>query len=491
MKTPRTESHHGSEISDSDTDLTSAMGSSAYRKAARTFRAIAKSSQNTKSSADTSKAVGGSVFQSYTISRENSFSPDYEECDYFARHENKLKEDPDISDDSGTGRSTGLSGLGSLSSSAPKEELAREMLKQATRNSFRSSHSHTGTEPSAVTSAVPSSQSESSSAEVVSVQTVGQLRRPSLQLTTSLLQSTPLGQVPGRPSAGLGGHPGLGIIPGRSISTSSLHHNDERELEDPTTSRLHQGDLADYDETESLDSITFTRPTISQAGLTGHPQLGTVPSLTGHPQLGTVPSLTGHPQIGIVPGQDRTQDFDQLSSWSSRDDFSFEEEFNISSSERGEKIKGDSGVISGDYSDVFKNPDVDTLSDGGFADMAVYPGIRLGSEVPSDPLSVELETTLKHLNPAEVERRRKLMGRNYRLVDPKFKDYLMNRYSFLVMTLALKDLGLLVLSLVARTSLETFLMGWRLLNQNPWSPLPGRGTLTVLWPSEAGGCQTS
>ena len=372
MKTPRTESHHGSEISDSDTDLTSAMGSSAYRKAARTFRAIAKSSQNTKSSADTSKAVGGSVFQSYTISRENSFSPDYEECDYFARHENKLKEDPDISDDSGTGRSTGLSGLGSLSSSAPKEELAREMLKQATRNSFRSSHSHTGTEPSAVTSAVPSSQSESSSAEVVSVQTVGQLRRPSLQLTTSLLQSTPLGQVPGRPSAGLGGHPGLGIIPGRSISTSSLHHNDERELEDPTTSRLHQGDLADYDETESLDSITFTRPTISQAGL------------TGHPQLGTVPSLTGHPQIGIVPGQDRTQDFDQLSSWSSRDDFSFEEEFNISSSERGEKIKGDSGVISGDYSDVFKNPDVDTLSDGGFADMAVYPGIRLGSEVPSD-----------------------------------------------------------------------------------------------------------
>merc|ERR1719471_1626877 len=48
--------------------------------------------------------------------------------------------------------------------------------------------------------------------------------------------------------------------------------------------------------------------------------------------------------------------------------------------------------------------------------MAAYPGIRLpavAERMTSDPLSLELEATLKHLNPAEVERRRKLMGRNY------------------------------------------------------------------------------
>ena len=472
------------------------MGSSAYRKVARTFRAIAKNSQSTKASLDTSKATGGSLFQSYTISRENSFSPDYEDFDCFVRAENKLKDDPDISDDSGTGRSTGL---GSLSSSAPREELAREMLRQATsnatRNSFRSSQ--TGLESSPVSSAVTSVET-SGVPEVIEVQTVGQLRRPSLQLSAALLQSTPLGEVPGRggPSAGSGGHPGLGIVPGQPVSSLSLsaHHTagadyDETEpLESLTNTSRQQGNFSgDFDETESLDSLTFTRPRTSQTGLGqatltmgslsatnslaghhqlgtvpslsgqlgtvpslsgqlgtvpslgGHPQfgtvpslsgqLGTVPSLTGHPQLGTVPSLTGqlgtvpsltgHSQLGTVPGQGlrgRTLDFDQLSSWSSRDDFSLEEEFNISSSDRGENFKGDSGVISGEYSDVFRNPDIDTLSDGGFADMAAYPGIRLGSEVPSDPLSIELEDTLKHLNPAEVERRRQLMGRNYRCV---------------------------------------------------------------------------
>ena len=62
--------------------------------------------------------------------------------------------------------------------------------------------------------------------------------------------------------------------------------------------------------------------------------------------------------------------------------------------------------------------DIDALSDGGLADMGTYPGIRLaehGARLASDPLSVELESALKHLNPAEVERRRQLMGRNYRL----------------------------------------------------------------------------
>jgi len=141
-KSSKQDSKFESEVSDSDTDLTSAMGSSAYRKAARTYRAIAKASSGQKkigSSSDTSKAVSGSIFQSYTISRENSFSPDFEEIEFPSTAEKRLNEDAEVSDDSGTGRSTGLSFPGSLSSSAPKEELARELLRQATKNASRSS----------------------------------------------------------------------------------------------------------------------------------------------------------------------------------------------------------------------------------------------------------------------------------------------------------------------------------------------------------------
>ena len=120
-----------------------------------------------------------------------------------------------------------------------------------------------------------------------------------------------------------------------------------------------------------------------------------------------------------------------VDTWS-QDDFSFDEDFNMIqdipdqrvSINKGEKSKySDSGVISGDYSDdpSFRRNvdhlDIDALSDGGFTDMAAYPGIRLpavAERMTSDPLSVELESTLKHLNPAEVERRRKLMGRDFR-----------------------------------------------------------------------------
>ena len=195
------------------------MGSSAYRKASRTLRAIARSSTGSGkpvlgpgSSADTSLAAGESLFQSYTISRENSFSPDCEDFEFFARQENKLRDDPDVSDDSGTGRSTGL---GSLSSSAPREEVAREMLRLATRNSrTRSSHRNSVSAASAsATTDLNSSQStvasrasepevrgsRSGPVEVVEVQTVGQLKPPTFQLSSTLLQSTPLGQVPGQP----------------------------------------------------------------------------------------------------------------------------------------------------------------------------------------------------------------------------------------------------------------------------------------------------
>merc|ERR1719402_2038867 len=54
------------------------------------------------------------------------------------------------------------------------------------------------------------------------------------------------------------------------------------------------------------------------------------------------------------------------------------------------------------------------MSDGGFSDIGNYPGIRLlETKHSSEPLGLELEAALKHLNPEEVERRRKLIGRNY------------------------------------------------------------------------------
>ena len=84
----------------------------------------------------------------------------------------------------------------------------------------------------------------------------------------------------------------------------------------------------------------------------------------------------------------------------------------------------DSGVMSGEYtSDAGGSrvrldtelPDIDAMSDGGFSDIGNYPGIRLPeTKHSSEPLGLELEAALKHLNPEDVERRRKLIGRNYR-----------------------------------------------------------------------------
>ena len=82
----------------------------------------------------------------------------------------------------------------------------------------------------------------------------------------------------------------------------------------------------------------------------------------------------------------------------------------------------DSGVMSGDYSEelgsssqrIDQTIDIDAMSDGGFSDFGNYPGIRVSSKESSEPLSFEVESALRHLNPADVERRRKLMGRNYR-----------------------------------------------------------------------------
>jgi len=590
-KSSKQDSKIESEISDSDNDLTSAMGSSAYRKAARTYRAIAKASSGQKpvpSSSDTSKAVGGSIFQSYTISRENSFSPDFEDFEYPVKVEKKLNEDPEVSDDSGTGRSTGLSLPGSLSSSAPKEELARELLRHATKNALRSSHGASETSnvissksqisTSSISEELPlsaeigslsrrRSRKTSENLEVIEVQTMGVLKPPSFHLSSSLLQSTPLGSVPGKnglvqgaqslgslpttpghqgpasltdqgymrsqsgaqtPSSG--GHPTLGIIPGRTFTGLKAPENvhragsdfDETEpLGRLTTTNLmgHPGlgailgqeaaypadwrddkdetescdnyplsysrHAMDFDKTETMGCLTNTTSSLmgsqgmpsSGPHSLGHPGLGSIPGSGGHPGLGSIPgghpglgSITGsisggHPSLGSIPGghpglgsipgghpglgtmsvtsalsarsNPNTMGLDLNTSWSSQD--LNMEEFNNSSdliqqessvnrfsnykSLKGEPSKSsDSGVISGDYSEdslIRKNSsrfdvDIDAMSDGGFSEMGTYPGIRLASDKePTDPLSLELESALKHLNPAEVERRRKLMGRNY------------------------------------------------------------------------------
>jgi len=312
-----------SEVSDSDNDLTAAMGSSAYRKAARTYRAIAKASSGKKgdSSSDTSKAVGGSIFQSYTISRENSFSPEFEDFEYPVKAD-KSKDDPEVSDDSGTGRSTGLS----LSSSAPKEELARELLRHATQNAHKSSHGTTDPSNAILSkSQIPNpnmseelpttlatnklqrkrSRKNSENVEVIEVQTMGVLQPPSFHLSSSLLQSTPLGSVPGRnglvqgaqshgslpttpghqaaatrTQSGMqtpsGGHPSLGVIPGRTFTG---------ELRVPES--LHRAG-SDFDETEPLGQLTTTN-------LTGHPELGGVPGYDWREDMGETQSCQSNP----------------------------------------------------------------------------------------------------------------------------------------------------------------------------------------------------
>jgi len=578
-KSSKYDSKIESEVSDSDTDLTSAMGSSAYRKAARTYRAIAKSSAMQKqgqSSSDTSKAVGASIFQSYTISRENSFSPEFEDFEYPVKVEKKFNDDPEVSDDSGHGRSTRLSKTGSLSSTAPNEELARELLRQATKNAVRTSQEPVETsniisaKSLVCTSTISGnfsltgetgkarSRNTSEGPEIIEVQTIGVLRAPSFQLSSSLLQSTPLGSVPGKneivpgglklgslpstpghqgptglsnlghirsqsgtqtPSArSIGGHPTLGIIPGKTFSELKAPENIHRAGSDfdeteplgqltMTNLRGHPGlgaipgqqtswsgdwredkdetesckdapmsygmQSMDFDESEPLGSLTKTTSSLGNMDNTGLRSSG------GHPGLGSMPSnlslgsLTrGHPGLGSIPGsfpgvysaeqskesnteylpirssdvvgqpgrsQHSSLGLDLTTSWSSQD-LSMEE-FNISSdgnqmeslmnnvsSNRSRKREPskftDSGVISGDYSEdsairkiapgPYENLDIDAMSDGGFSEMGTYPGIRLASDrESSDPISMELESALKHLNPAEVERRRKLMGRNY------------------------------------------------------------------------------
>ena len=513
-KTSKADSFKESEVSDSDTDLP-AMGSSAYRKAARTFRAIQASTRpgiDSQGSADTSKAVGGSIFQSYTISRENSFSPDEEE---FEEVQGRKKEEAgEVSDDSGTGRSTGLSRPDSLASSAPKEELARELLRAATKNQWTSK-----AEPATLPRASKQKQYAEDDVEVVEVQTVGVLQRPSFNISSSLLHSVPLGTVPGKSAPTtpgqerkqIVGHPSMGVIPGKSfaenLQPSSHKPGSDFDETEPlgeltTTIKCSAADVdpsesfslqEDFDETEPLTNTTSSlawdawepsfqggHPSLGSVpgghpglgslpgsysgghpGLGsvpgGHPSLGSVPG--GHPGLGSIPGShpglgsvpSGHPGLGMVPGghpglgsvpgynsdpmtaQSSLNSGTTMTSSSGRpNDLGVNRCWsqNAESVHMGEPSKpresskfNDSGVMSGDYSEelgsssqrIDRTIDIDAMSDGGFSDIGNYPGIRVPSKESSEPLSLEVESALRHLNPADVERRRKLMGRNYRL----------------------------------------------------------------------------
>jgi hypothetical protein len=460
------------------------MGSSAYRKAARTFRAIQAGRLQTQGSTDTSRAVGGSVFQSYTISRENSFSPDEEEVEAVlgVRPKEELGE---VSDDSGTGRSTGLSRPDSLASSAPKEALARELLRAATTKNLARP------EMATLPRTNKRKQWAEEDVEVVEVQTVGQLQQPSFHISSSMLHSVPLGSVPGRSESGAAtaGHPSLGLIPGQAI-TEQHHSNqirkggsdyDETEplgqvtttarlgaemmdTENPLSSARGSGlETDDFDDTEPLTNTTSSlawdawEPSLQG----GHPGLGSVPG--GHPGLGSVPgghpgfgslptglaSTGGHPGLGSLPGlgppslgssslttiQCGLTSALTSSSLSacrpsalSIDHCWSETEAELQAGAEvqcpvGEPSKGrgvskynDSGVMSGEYSEDVGGQgfNIDAMSDGGFSDVCDYPGIRVASKESSEPLSLEVESALRHLNPADVERRRKLMGRNYR-----------------------------------------------------------------------------
>merc|ERR1711971_80896 len=508
-KTSKADSFKESEVSDSDNDLP-AMGSSAYRKAARTFRAIQASGSRagveSHGSADTSKAIGGSIFQSYTISRENSFSPDEDEFEVIQGR--KKEEAGEVSDDSGTGRSTGLSRPDSLASSAPKEELARELLKAATKNQWTSK-----AEPATLPRASKRKQYAEDNVEVVEVQTVGVLQRPSFNISSSLLHSVPLGTVPGKSAPTtpgqerkqIIGHPSMGVIPGKSfaenLQPSSHKAGSDFDETEPlgeltTTIKRSASDVdpsesfslqEDFDETEPLSNTTSSlawdawqpsfqggHPSLGSVpgghpGLGslpgGHPGLGSLPgghpgvgsAPGGHPGLGSLPGSYsgsgsvpgghpclgmapgGHPGLGSVPGYNsnpmtaqaslnsgttmtsasvRPNDLGVNRCWSQE----------AESVHMGEPSKpresskfNDSGVMSGDYSEelgsssqrINRTIDIDAMSDGGFSDIGNYPGIRVPSKESSEPLSLEVESALRHLNPADVERRRKLMGRNY------------------------------------------------------------------------------
>lgn len=178
------------------------------------------------------------------------------------------------------------------------------------------------------------SDKSSSGIEVVEVPTIGQLRRPSFHLSTTLLQATPLGVVPGRNGATVLPHPetpvGLGTVPTRRVNAEP----------GATSSAANRFSGSDFDETEplgemtvsmrqsmermsgSVESLTASPLPISSSDQTprhsahvgGHPGLSQVPSglgaLGGHPGLGQMPGghpgfaqmPGGHPSLGQIPG---------------------------------------------------------------------------------------------------------------------------------------------------------------------------------------------
>ena len=243
-----------------------------------------------------------------------------------------------MSEDSGTGRSTGFSQSGSLAGSVQMDE---NMMQ-------RSSRSGAGA-------------NTSDDVEYLEIQTVGQLKPPSLNLSSTLFRSTPLGHVPGsseqpghfsQNNEGLvntvntvNTHPGLGLIP---------HGGSTASLRGPTIID------SDYDETEPLESLTFN-------------------------------NISGKENEHLKKFCDLDQGSDDIY---------------LKEVTQGQ----DSGMISGDFPlDSTKKMEMDILSEGH---AGIYPKIRSSS----DSLNDELEKALKYLNPDEVERRRNIMGQKNRFV---------------------------------------------------------------------------
>ena len=272
--------------------------------------------------------------------------------------------------------------------------------------------------------------------EVVEIQTVGQLRPPSFQLSSTLLQSTPLGCVPGGGGEGGGLHPGLGHLPGNLLGTDQP--------------RLQAGQ--DWDETEPLGSLTNTtagRPadtqqqsgssaaTTTSSSLTTMTGLGTVPGLGTIPGLGTVPGLGTTSDLGIIPSSRSSPCLSSVLSSGNMPGLGTVPSMgphpglgtvpSLGPQHLGldcgvgepEKVGGqwDSGVTSGEYSESLAGRGA---GDGGVdrweeSRLEEWGEGRAGSEEEEEEVD-SVESALRHLNPADVERRRRLMGRNYRCV---------------------------------------------------------------------------
>lgn len=213
--------------------------------------------------------------------------------------------------------------------------------------------------------------------------------------------------------AGLGGHPGIGNIPGQTT-------------------------------TSSVSSESRPAPAVGGfAGLGGHPGLGTIPGQDSRPTAaqteqpqpqgggGGFAGLGGHPALGAIPGALRGAGFT-----SSFDDADEETDLtdhnpltlsghpnmlgslpNLTATEVSfspSQLQPTAGLTD------FRDRSADGMSDDGSLCIGeCEPGELLGGKLSEEKElgsseQSEIEMALQNLTPQEVERRRGLMGRTYR-----------------------------------------------------------------------------